>query len=312
MMGIELIKRKIGPLINAFVLITLLLVPATSFSSGAVKFRHIVSIYSDDKGVGLKNPEGVACSDGDYLIVADSGNGRLLRFTFKDKALKTGNLEIKAPQLPYPMKVKINSKSDIYVLDGKERRIVRVTPEGGFMDYVDPEGLPSPASYVPRSFDIDKNDNIYVLDIFSRRVLVLDPEGKYLRHIGFPKEFGFISDLAVDFKDNALLIDSVNAMVFSAAKGAAGFSPLTKSLKQYVRFPTSITIDNRGRIYLVDRNGGNVVVLGQDGSFLGRQLAMGWKKGFLNHPSQLCINGRGEASIADTNNHRIQIYQAFE
>ncbi len=71
------------------------------------------------------------------------------------------------------------------------------------------------------------------------------------------------------------------AMVFSASKDSNSFSPLTKSLREYLNFPTSITTDSRGTIYVVDENGSSIVILGQDGSYLGRQLAMGWNEGML-------------------------------
>jgi len=293
-------------------LMTAVLVPMTSYGGASVKFRHVMSIYADDKGLDLKQREGVACSEKSFLLVADTGNGRLLRYIFKNNALETGATEIKVPQLLYPINAQMNSKGDIYVLDGKQRRILRLTPEGAFRNYLDPTGLPSPTAYVPRSFTIDVKDNIYVLDVFSRRVLVLSPEGEYLRHIEFPKDYGFFSDLTVDFKGSVYLIDSTNAVVFSAAKNSTKFFSLTGKMKQYMRFPTSITTDKRGRIYLVDRNGSRIIILGQDGSFLGRLSGLGWKEGLLNHPSQLCINSKGEVFIADTSNSRIQIFSVLE
>jgi DNA-binding beta-propeller fold protein YncE len=297
--------------IIAAVLVPVLL-PISSFSGAAVKFRHIISIYADDKDLGLKHPEGIACNEKSSLIVADTGNGRLLRYTFQNNALEKGAVEIIVPQLSYPIGTQMNSKGEIYALDGKQRRIVRQTPEGKFINYLDPIGLPAPASYVPRSFTIDGNDTIYILDILSRRVLVLSPKGEYLRQIKFPKKYGFFSDITIDFKGNILLIDSTNAVVFSTAKNAAKLSALTGSLKQYMRFPTSITTDKRGRIYLVDRNGGRIIVLGQDGSFLGRLSGRGWKEGLLNHPSNMCINSKGEVFIADTSNSRVQIFTILE
>ena len=289
-----------------------LLLPLTIFGGVAVKFRYVTSIYADDKGIALKQPEGVACNDKSLLIAADTGNGRLLQYTFKDGTLETGAVELRVDQLSYPIKMKINSKGEIYVLDRKQRRIVRLAPAGEFIGYLKPSELPSPGSYGPRSFDIDMNDNIYVLDILSERVLVLSPEGKYQRHMDFPQEYGFFSDLAVDFQGTVLLIDSVNGIVFSAAKNSASFSLLTESLKEYVRFPASLTTDDRGRIYLVDRNGGRIIILGQDGSFLGRRSGMGWKEGRLNYPSQMCINNKGEIFVADTNNSRVQIFAIVE
>ena len=284
------------------------LLPVPSYSGPTVKFRHVLSIYADDNGAGLKQPEGVSCSEKSFLIVADTGNGRLLRYIFKDRVLETGAVEIKVPQLSYPVRAQMNSKGEIYALDGKQRRIIRLTPEGGFKDYLDPAGGLSPKTYVPRSFIIDVNDTIYILDILSRRVLVLSPEGEYQRHIKFPEDYGFFSDLTIDIKGNLLLIDSTNAVVFSAVKNSVKFAPLTKKMKQYMRFPTSITTDERGRIYLVDRNGSRIIILGQDGSFLGRLSGFGWKEGLLNHPSHMCINEKGDVFIADTSNSRIQIF----
>jgi DNA-binding beta-propeller fold protein YncE len=292
--------------LKIFVIVVIFSFPLTSFSAETVKFKYLQSVYFDEKGGGLKQPEGVACDEKSLLVAGDTGNDRLIRYTFQDKILKGGN-NINIPQLSNPIRVQVNSKGEIFALDGKKRRIVRLTPEGTFKSYVDPEGLPSPSAFVPKSFKIDRGDNIYILDIFTGRVLVLNPEGKYQNQIPFPKDYGFISDLSVSSKGNVLLIDCVKAMVFSAAKESNSFSPLTKSLREYLSFPTSIT-ENRGTIYIVDENGAGVVILGGDGSFVGRQLTMGWIEGLLYFPSQICVNEKGEIFIADRGNNRVQIF----
>ncbi len=189
-----------------------------------------------------------------------------------------------------------------------KRRILKIGTDGTFKSYVDAEGVPSPSVFVPRSFKIDGNDNIYILDVFGGRVLVVSPEGKYQKQILFPKEYGFFSDLSVDSRGNILLIDCVKAMIFSAAKDANSFSPLTKSLREYLNFPTSLTTDRRGTIFIVDKDGSGIVMLGQDGSFMGRQLSMGWTEGLLNFPSQVCMNEKGEIFIADRGNGRVQVF----
>lgn len=282
------------------------------FSEGAMKLRYITSIYADDKGLGLKQPEGTACSGESLLVVADSGNGRLLRYSYKDGATELGTLEIKLDQISYPIKTEVNSRGEIYIFDRKIRSIVHLSPAGEFRGYLQPVGLPAPTAYVPRSFTIDRNDNLYILDILSERILVLDPRGRYVRQIRFPKEYGFFSDVAVDFRGTVLIVDGVDGKVFSAVKNSVSFSPLTGSLKEYVRFPASLTTDDRGRIYLVDRNGGSIIILGQDGSFLSRQSGMGWKEGSLNYPGQMCINKEGEVFVADTMNSRIQVFELVE
>ena len=282
-----------------------------SFGAEAAKLRYAQSIYFDDKGGGLKQPEGVACNDKSVLVVGDTGNARLLRYTFQDKTVAGGN-EIKIPQLSNPIRIQMNSKGEIFGLDGKTRRIARLGPAGEFKDYLSPEGLPSPSSFIPRSFKIDSNDLSYILDIFSERVLVIGSDGKYQRQIAFPKNYGFFSDLAVDPKGSVLIIDSVKKVMFAAQKDTKEFSPLGGSLKEYLSFPAYITTDSRGTIYVVDESGSGIVILGPDGSFLGRQLNVGWNEGLLNYPSQICFNEKGEVFIADRGNSRIQIFNLIK
>ncbi len=293
--------------LRIFVVIATLSFPLTSFGAETAKLRYLQSVYFDDRGGGLKQPEGVACNDKSDLVIGDTGNDRLLRYTVQEKTVKAGT-QIKIPQLSNPIRVQMNSKGEIFALDGKRRRVVRLNPDGSFKSYVDPEGVPSPTAFVPRSFKLDRSDNIYLLDIFSGRVLILNPEGRYQKQIPFPKDFGFFSDLAVDLKGNIVLIDCVKATVFSSAKASNSFSPLTKSLREYLDFPTSMTTDNRGTIYIVDEDGSGIGILGQDGSFLGRQLSMGWNEGLLSFPSQVSMNEKGEVFIADRGNSRVQIF----
>jgi sugar lactone lactonase YvrE len=274
----------------------------------AVKLKHLVSVYWDTQQKGIKQPEGVACGKNSVFVVADTGNGRLVRYTFQNDTLLAGP-EIKIPQLTYPVRVQIDASGDILALDEKQRRIVRLGPDGEFRDFLEPSGMPGAASLVPRSFKIAGNGDIYVLDIFSANVVVLDSEGKFLKKIPFPDKYGFISDLAVDFKDTVLLVDSVESVIYAAPKDAATFTPLTKSMKENVYFPANMTTDKKGIIYLVDQTGGDIIIIGQDGTFQGRQLALGWKEGQLRYPSQACINDEGDFFVADRSNNRVQIYE---
>lgn len=275
----------------------------------AIKLRLMAPIYVDGKGSGIKQPEGVSCR-GNSLLLADTGNGRILRYTIAGETWTPG-AEIVLPQLPYPIRVEANSKGEIFALDGKLRRIARISLSGEFQGYVNPAGELQGA-VVPRSFRIDRNDNLIVLDVFSARVLVLDPSGKVLRQIPFPKEYGFFSDLAVDGGGNIFLIDSVQRRVYAAAKNSSTITPLSESMKEEALFPTSIATDNKGTIFVVDQNGSGILLVAQDGTFRGRRLSMGWKEGFLRYPSQMCISESGNAFIADRENNRIEAFLITE
>ena len=288
------------------------LTPGGVYCAEELKFRHIRSLYSDDQDLALKQPEGVACVDKSEVIVADSGNYRLLRYVFSGPDKQPAVSVIKASQITYPVRTQTNSKKEIFVLDGKLRRIIRISALGKFSGFVDPPGMSDSGSYIPKSFHVDPQDNIYILNSISGKLVVLTPRGEMLKQIPFPQPRGFISDLTVEPGGNILLLDSVTAGVFIKSGQAAGFKALTGSLKSHMRFPANLTTDQIGRIYLVDRNGGKIIILARDGSYLGRLSAMGWKEGLLNHPSQICINKQGEIFVADTSNNRVQVFREIQ
>jgi sugar lactone lactonase YvrE len=288
--------------------VALMLLPArASLAADAVKMKYFRSVYTDDKEVGLRAPEGVGCDDKGQLFVADSGNGRLVQFTVRDGNISLGK-EIKVPEISVPIRLHIDSKGDIFALDGRHPRIVRLGPAGEYRGKVDATGTPSPKTIVPRSFVIGKDDSLYLLDVFAGRVLILTPGGKFAKQIYFPEGYEVISDLAVDRKGNIYLIDSVKAIVYVATIESGKFSALTESMKEKMEFPATMMTDDRGNIYLADKNKGVIYLLDQNGSFKGEQLRMGWDEGRLRHPSQMCINDRGEIFVADRDNNRVQIF----
>jgi streptogramin lyase len=286
----------------------LVLGPPQPAAAQTAKFRHLVSIYADDQAFGLHLPEGVACGANGEVVVGDTGNGRLVRFTYRDKTVSEGSV-IKIPQVSAPSRVHLNSKGEIYALNDKERRIVHLGPEGEFKDVLTFEGAPPPATIIPKSFTIDQADSIYVLDVASARVLVLDAQGKFRRALPFPDDIGFGSDLAVDETGSLILLDSIRRRMFSADKGATAFAPLGGDLSEALATLPTYLMTTKGSIFAVEGRGSSIVSFRRDGSFMARQLTLGWEEGSLNHPSQMCINDKDEVFIADRDNSRIQVFQ---
>jgi DNA-binding beta-propeller fold protein YncE len=288
----------------------IVMTPAISFAAETLKLRHILTITGDENDKQLSSPDGVACND-KSILVADTGNSRLVLYSFQDKILK-GGTEIRLPQLPYPVQVEFTPAGGILALDSKLRKISQISPAGAFTSYLALQGVPEPAAFAPRSFKVDATGAIYLLDLLGERVLIADAAGKYLDQIPLPKTKGFFSDLAVKPQGDVLLLDSVAASVYVSKKSTAGFTPFepfAQDLGKFLNFANYITTDNRGVVYIVDHNGGAVVSLSQDGAFLGRQLNLGWKSGTLFYPGQICVTPTSEIFVADRGN---SIVQAFE
>jgi hypothetical protein len=286
------------------------LLPLTCQAAGE-KYKQTTSLYLDEKGGNIKTPEGVACNDKGVLIVADTANGRLLRYSYGESGVK-GGAEIKMPQITYPIRLQLSPGGDIYTLDERQHRIVHLNPEGGFVNNLEPQGVPAPANISLRSFRIDAAGVIYLLDLFGQRVLVLDAAGKFIRQLPLPSEYAFSSDLAVTAAGDILLLDGTRGEVALARKDATVFTPLTKNLHEYVSFATYLTVDIRGNIYLVDQDGGVIVTLGPDGKYTGRIATLGWKEGQLYYPAQMSFCGNSMFAVADRNNSRVQIFETVK
>jgi NHL repeat len=273
--------------------------------AGTAGFVHEKSIYVDARRTPLKAPEGVACADDGRLVVADTGQGRLLTYTWREGQLRGGEA-IKVPQVPHPTRVELGAGGSILVLDGKLRRIARLDSKGAFSGYLEIAGASPSAPILPASFKVDASGTVHVLDLAGRRVLAVDGTGKVTRELALPGA-GSFTDIAVGAGGKVYALDAVEATLWSAGPGAKEFRPLAPSFKERMKFPASLVADGRGRLLVVDRHGGAIFVLGEDGSFQGRAMSRGSSDGLLLYPAQLCVT-RGEVFVADRNNNRVQVF----
>jgi DNA-binding beta-propeller fold protein YncE len=284
----------------------MMLLPLQAFGAEEeIRFKHARSLYGDDKGVGMKNPEGVACGR-DRLVVADTGNSRLLLYSLQGAEPK-GGTEVLVPQVVYPIRLVMSSTGDLYAIDGRQRKVARLSSEGTFKNYVEITGLPLEGMVIPAGISLDGKDNLYLLDVANNRVLVFGDDGKFQRQILFPKDYGFINDLTVDARGTVFLLDSVNAVVFSNAKDPAAFAPLTGKMKDDMQFPANIIAGQQGVLFISDQNGGGIIAVRPDGTAR-RLFSMGWKEGTLRYPAQLCLDSGGDLFVADRDNSRIQVF----
>lgn len=265
----------------------------------ALRFPYAAALLTDGKGDGLKTPQGAACGLS-QIAVADTGNGRVLTYEIT-AGIAQPRAEIRLPQLMTPAKLQMNARGEIYALDEKKHVVVRLKPDGSF------DAVVSPPSILVWSFAL-AGDDLYLLDTVGGKVLALDRGGAIRREIAFPKEYGFLIDIAAEPDGTVYALDAVQSRVFAAAKGAAELKPLTQTMKEYLLFPGSLTVDRRGLIFIADRNGGSVAIMDREGKMQGRQFSAGWKEGLLRYPAQVCVMDNGTVVVADRENNRVQVF----
>lgn len=266
--------------------------------------KPVATIAIDDKDGPLRAPEGVACTDKGVIVVADTGNGRLLTYTWRDGRL-SGGTPIKLAEAPAPVRVQIDAQGNVLALDRRTRRIVRVDVAGRFAGVAEPKGARGPA-VSPLAFRVDAAGGLYVLDAAAHRVVVASPDGRVTREIPLPAGPPTIVDVAVDAAGRILLLDPAGAQLWAAEKGAEAFKPLGAPLKDRLLFGAYLA-ERGGRFLVVDQHAHALVALGGDGSYQGRELEMGWTDGKLYYPAQACAVD-GLVVVADRNNNRVQLF----
>jgi sugar lactone lactonase YvrE len=285
-----------------------------TLSAGAaevLRLRHAATLLADAEGVPLRWPQGVGCGLPGAILVADSGNGRVLKVEVSGAlALVTGSVAL--PEIGYPVRVDGDASGNLVVLDGKKRALARVGADGSFQGWTDVPRVEGAAAPFVRAFALAPGGAVVVLDVAGGRVVRLDASGALERSIVLPAEARGAVDVAVDGRGSTFVLDGVGRRVFVARPGETAFVPLSGPLTEDLDFPGALEADPSGRLLVTDEHGGGVVILGPDGSFRGRQSAYGWKEGLLRYPSDLCSNGRGLLAIADRENQRVQVFTIGE
>ncbi len=203
--------------------------------------------------------------------------------------------ELKPAGVTYPRRLQLDSKGNILVLDGKARKVLKVDTKGAVARRLSSSSRgPRRSRPLPVAFKVDAADNVYVVDAVGARVVVFDP-GRHGHAAGRASQGDADHHRRPRGRRRHRLRRRRRPRRPSGrrTRPRTAFKPFTQGMKDKMNFPVYMT-GSKGRLFLVDQNGNGIVVLGADGAFQGRQLAIGWGDGYLYYPAQLCINGAGD------------------
>ncbi len=213
--------------------------------------EQAVSAFQGGHGSGrgqFDNPHGLAVDSVGSIFVADTGNGRIQKFspngTFVTSIAATdpngiavdraGNIYVAeigskhrieklgrngtsiaewAPGLYGPRRIAIGPDDSIYVVDQGRARMVKFSPDGRVLATWGSSGSGDGQFSDHTSVAIDPNTNrVYVADPINSRIQVFDSDGKFLIKWSVPEwgqAHGF-EDLAIDPGTGRLYASSAN------------------------------------------------------------------------------------------------------
>ena len=223
---------------------------------------HRVSVFDKDgvflnkwgvagSGDGqLNKPSGMEFDAEDNLYLVDSGNNRVQKFTKDGKFLaKWGQAGTGEGQFNLPWGLTIDSRGDVYVADWRNDRIQKFSADGRSLAEFGSLGDGVGQFHRPTDVAVDKDGDIYVTDWGNNRVQVLTSEGRHITTL--------TGDAGIS-KWGQEKLNSNPDMIRQRA--------LMRNLEPERRLwgPKALTIDDAGRIIIVDGNRGRLQVYQKD------------------------------------------------
>jgi len=143
--------------------------------------ESVSNMFEGGKGTGKGEfdfPTGIAVDANGNVLVADSGNGRIEKFSPTGTFLSTiGMKGASYGQLGQPNGIAIDRTDNIYVADAGNHRVQKLAPNGTLI--AEWKG-PDIGFYGPRRIAIGPDDSIYVVDQGRTRIVKFNPDGQVL------------------------------------------------------------------------------------------------------------------------------------
>src|SRR5207244_7430284 len=171
----------------------------------------VTNMFQGGKGAEkgqFDSPTGIAVDGNGNILVADTGNGRIEKFSPTGTFLSSvGTKGTGHGQLGDPNGIAIDRTRNIYVAEASNHRVQKLAPDGTFIaDWKGPE----PGFYGPRRIAIGPDDSIYVVDQGRTRIVKFNPDGEVLAVWGSPGnadgQFNDPTSVAVDSITNKVYV----------------------------------------------------------------------------------------------------------
>ncbi|XP_014664112.1 PREDICTED: tripartite motif-containing protein 2-like [Priapulus caudatus] len=257
------------------------------------------------------NPQGVFCTPGGRVVVADSNNQNVQVFTAAGDFKFRFGIRGRSPgQLQRPTGVAVMSNGNVVVADYENKWVSIFAPDGKFVSKIGSGKLLG-----PKGVAVDRNNHIIVVDNKASCVFVFQPNGKLIHKFGCrgndEHQFAGPHFVAVNAKNDIVISDFHNhaVKVFDSEGGFLfSFGSNGEGNGQF-NAPTGVAVDKLGNILVADWGNSRIQVFDSQGSFLSYINTTGDP---LYGPQGLTVTSDGHVVVADSGNHCFKIYKYLQ
>ena len=219
-----------------------------------------------------------------------------------------------APEVPdalvKPYGVAAGSDGRVYVTDTASRRVFVFDAERRLVTFI---GDRQPAKLAkPTGIAIAPTGTIFVADATHNRIFGYSPAGDLVIAIGRDGELESPAGMAVDADRQLLYVADAKkhqVLCYSTADGAAVRTIGRRGSEPgEFNFPTNVSVDKEGRLYVTDTLNFRIQIFDPDGAPLGAFGTLGDTPGSLNRPKGIGVDDEGHVYVADTSFNNFQIF----
>ena len=313
--------------------------------------------HSGNDGTGsaarFYSPSGVAVDSAGNVYVADSGNDTIRKITpsgvvstFAGLAGSGGSVDGTgcAARFFYPEGVAVDNAGNVYVADGVNYTIRKITPSGvvstlaglaGTRGSADGTGSAALFSF-PTSVAVDSAGNVYVADTDNFTIRKITPSGVVSTLAGLAGSPGSADGtgsaarfdnsigVAVDSAGNVYVADTDNftirkitpSGVVSTLAGLAGSGGSVDGTGSAARFysPSGVAVDSAGNVYVANTGTQTIRKITPSGvvsTLAGLAFSVGsadgtGSAGRFNGPIGVAVDSAGNVYVADSGNFTIR------
>lgn len=209
-----------------------------------------------------------------------------------------------------PMGVHVSKEGKIYVTDTAVADIQVWDPENKKATTFAAKGAKE--FYKPISVATDKEGRIFVTDSQGDRVVVFDKDYKIESYLEPEEPFKQPSGIAANEATNRLYVTDthkhditvfeLDSLKYLKTIGKRG------SEEGEFNFPSHITTDHDGNLYVVDTMNARVQIFDPDGNFLSAFGQFGDAPGMFARPKGIAVDSEGHIYVVDAAFNNVQIF----